>query len=315
MHLLDFSIPGQVFLPLDATTNAFKAILGTLRFVDECRDSTRGKVVAIAPAVMAFLREAGGAAAQHGHTAWRDSHFPPSPAEAARAALQSVHAPAPAAFAGPPALTQQQRDRIAFNRERALEKRRRATEDAVAVAAPPAPVVAPVAVVPASAAITRRRSDAGRRQRSQRSANRKMQRVKDDAAAAVAPTALAAAQAIADRCTVDVSRAVKGVIQDQHHRVCMMSKRCVIDKRRAVGAAVAGAKADIRIMSQTQRDKDFARRQRVMTTAGVGDSHRAAQAAQFGRERSQVERTKERKRLRTESRHDVGENLRKAKRR
>jgi len=113
--------PGAgVFLPLDATTNAFKAILGTLRFVDECRDSTRGKVVAIAPAVMAFLREAGGAAAQHGHTAWRDSHFPPSPAEAARAALQSLHAPAPAAFAGPPALTQQQRDRIAFNRERAL---------------------------------------------------------------------------------------------------------------------------------------------------------------------------------------------------
>ena len=315
MHLLDFSIPGQVFFPLDATTNAFKAILGTLRFVDECRDSTRGKVVAIAPAVVAFLREAGGAAAQHGHTAWRDSHFPPSPAEAARAALQSAHAPAPAAFACPPALTQQQRDRIAFNRERALEKRRRATEDAVAVAAPPAPVVAPVAVVPASAAITRRRSDAGRRQRSQRSANRKMQRVKDDAAAAVAPTALAAAQAIADRCTVDVSRAVKSVIQDQHHRVRMMSKRCVIDKRRAVGAAVAGAKADIRIMSQTQRDKDFERRQRVMTTAGVGDSHRAAQAAQFGRERSQVERTKERKRLRTESRHDVGENLRKAKRR
>ena len=167
MHQLDFSIPGLVFLPLDATTNAFKAILGSLRFRDECRGSTRGKVVVVAPAVMMFLWEAGEAAAQHGHTAWRDSHFPPTPAEAARASLQSVHTPAPAAFADSPALTQQQRERIAYNRERALERRRRTAEDAVAAAESPAPIVAPVAVVRASAAPTRRRSDTGRRQRSQ----------------------------------------------------------------------------------------------------------------------------------------------------
>jgi hypothetical protein len=210
------------------------------------------------------------------------------------------------------ASSQDQRERIAFNRERALERRGRAPEVAVAEVESPAQAIAPEATV---AGPTRHRSDAGRKQRSKRSAKRKMQRVNDGAAAEVAPTALAAAQAIADRCMVDVSTAVKSIVQDQQHRVCMMSKRHVIEKRRMVKVAADRAKAEIRSMSQTQKDKDFARRQRAMTAAGIGDAHRAPQAAQFERERSQAEKAKERKRLRTESRHEVGEHLRMAKRR
>eukprot|EP00613_Pedinella_sp_CCMP2098_P010493 CAMPEP_0171647712 /NCGR_PEP_ID=MMETSP0990-20121206/35649_1 /TAXON_ID=483369 /ORGANISM="non described non described, Strain CCMP2098" /LENGTH=651 /DNA_ID=CAMNT_0012225047 /DNA_START=181 /DNA_END=2139 /DNA_ORIENTATION=- len=62
MHSIDFSVPGEVFLPLDASTDAFKRDLGCVGFGDAIRSSVRGKSALLTERVEAFLQGASGAA-------------------------------------------------------------------------------------------------------------------------------------------------------------------------------------------------------------------------------------------------------------
>eukprot|EP00613_Pedinella_sp_CCMP2098_P052475 CAMPEP_0171888846 /NCGR_PEP_ID=MMETSP0992-20121227/43250_1 /TAXON_ID=483369 /ORGANISM="non described non described, Strain CCMP2098" /LENGTH=663 /DNA_ID=CAMNT_0012515795 /DNA_START=179 /DNA_END=2171 /DNA_ORIENTATION=+ len=73
MHSIDFSVPGEVFLPLDASTDAFKRDLGCVGFGDAIRSSVRGKSALLTERVEAFLQGASGAAERCGYSSWAES--------------------------------------------------------------------------------------------------------------------------------------------------------------------------------------------------------------------------------------------------
>ena len=173
--------------------------------------------------------------------------------------------------------------------EPATEHRDTMTEAMRAVASPGS------AVAPKK----RPRSATGAAKQSTRQRRWKAQKLVDKGAEA-------AGNAVADR----LGCMITNIVATHRNRARVNASAAHVDKVRSVKVARRAAGEKERATEATSRAKDFAKTHRVRKAAAEGDASRAAQVVQFEREKAQHMRMHEIKKLRHESRHAVGETIR-----